>query len=171
MSSPESPGPAARLSYGAVIAVAREILAGGGLNAVTLPAVAQRLGVDPEVLHSHVPDRDALVAGLVDGVLDSVELPDGDVINTIDPIDALREISIASYDALLANAELIPSLLEQGVPGERNPSSSPIRRSRFSGAPASRTGRLPAQHPKSCPFIRLDPLLSRLPHRRAPTRT
>lgn len=60
-----------------------EILATGlaladeaGLGAVTMRAVAARLGITPMALYRHVADKDALLDGVLESVVTEIELPD-----------------------------------------------------------------------------------------------
>jgi AcrR family transcriptional regulator len=59
---------------GAAMALADE----RGLEAVTMHAVAQRLGVTPMALYRHVDDKQALLDGLVEQLLTSYPLPPAD---------------------------------------------------------------------------------------------
>ncbi len=54
MPSPRSSGQRAGLTRAAVLAEARALLAEGGLDALTMRALATRLGVQPNTLYSHV---------------------------------------------------------------------------------------------------------------------
>ncbi|WP_114560759.1 TetR/AcrR family transcriptional regulator, partial [Desertihabitans aurantiacus] len=54
------------LSPAAVVAEAAVLADAGGLEAVTVSAVARRLGVQPASLYSHLPGRDALLDGLTE---------------------------------------------------------------------------------------------------------
>jgi AcrR family transcriptional regulator len=47
----------------------------GGLAAVSMRAVASRLGVTPMALYSYVPDKEALLDGLVERLLDEIRAP------------------------------------------------------------------------------------------------
>jgi AcrR family transcriptional regulator len=47
-----------------------------GLEAVTMREVARRLGVTPMALYRHVGDKQGLLDGLVERLLDELELPD-----------------------------------------------------------------------------------------------
>lgn len=55
-----------------VLLAARGVLDEGGLEALTMAATAERLGVTPMALYRHVADRDALLAGVSGLVLEDV---------------------------------------------------------------------------------------------------
>lgn len=50
-----------------------------GLEAVTMRRVAQRLGVEAMSLYHHVPDKDALLDGLVERIVEQMALPPPDM--------------------------------------------------------------------------------------------
>lgn len=50
-----------------------------GLAAVTMRSVAARLGVEAMSLYHHVPNKDAMLSGLVDLMVRVAELPSGEV--------------------------------------------------------------------------------------------
>ncbi len=70
-------GQRAGISRDDVIGVALAILRRDGLEAVTMRRVAAEVGVAPNALYSHVPDKSALVDALLDAVLADVTLPVG----------------------------------------------------------------------------------------------
>ncbi|MEV4676002.1 transposase [Actinomadura sp. NPDC049382] len=55
-----------------VLLAARSVLDEGGLEALTMAATAERLGVTPMAIYRHVTDRDALLAGVSGLVLEDV---------------------------------------------------------------------------------------------------
>ena len=66
----------------AAVALADEV----GVEAVSMRRLAQQLDVVPMALYKHVADKDALLDGMVDALLDEVEAPgDG-----LEPEDAVR---------------------------------------------------------------------------------
>lgn len=67
-----------RLSQESVVAAALEILDADGLEAVTMRAVAQKLGTGPASLYAHVRDRDELLELLSDQVIADVVVPAAD---------------------------------------------------------------------------------------------
>jgi len=98
------PGQRAGLTRAQVLAAARELLAENGLDGLTMRALAQRLGVSPNALYSHVESKTALVDAILDDVLAQVRAPDPDV---EDPGTGLEAIMASTYDVLLAHPDLI----------------------------------------------------------------
>jgi AcrR family transcriptional regulator len=47
----------------------------GGVEAITMRRVAQELGVEAMSLYNHVPNKDAMLDGVVDSVFAAIELP------------------------------------------------------------------------------------------------
>lgn len=114
MERPRNPGQRAGLTRAAVLAAARDLLADGE-EALSMRALARRLGVAPNALYSHVASRTALVDDLLDDVLAEVEAPTPDV---ADPGAGLHALMAASYDVLLAHPTLVPLYLaRQGARG------------------------------------------------------
>lgn len=78
-------------------------------------ALAERLGVSPNALYSHVESRTALVDDILDDTLGTVDAPDPD---SGDPIAGVHALMASTYRALLAHADLIPLYLaRQGARG------------------------------------------------------
>jgi TetR/AcrR family tetracycline transcriptional repressor len=110
-----SPGQRAGLTKGRVIAAARELLAEHGLEALTMRAVANRLGVSPNALYSHVANKTELVDDVLDDVLAEVRAPDSE---TEDPRTGLHELMASTHEVLLAHPDLVPVYLaRQGARG------------------------------------------------------
>lgn len=69
------PGERAGLDREVVVASALTILRRDGLDAVSMRRVATELGVAPNALYSHVPDKSALIDAILDAVLADVVVP------------------------------------------------------------------------------------------------
>ncbi len=94
---------------------AHELLGEGGLNALSMRALARRLGVTPNALYSHVDTKASLVDELLDDVLEAVETPDAD---GADWQAGLRTIMTSTHAVLLGHADLVPQYLaRQGARG------------------------------------------------------
>ncbi|MGW4794434.1 TetR/AcrR family transcriptional regulator [Nonomuraea sp. NPDC004297] len=73
--SPESPPPRRPLSRDRVLEAAIRVADRGGVEAITMRRVAQELGVEAMSLYHHVPNKDAILDGVVDAVFTAIELP------------------------------------------------------------------------------------------------
>jgi TetR/AcrR family tetracycline transcriptional repressor len=115
MSPPRTPGQRAGLTHAQVLSAAYELLAEQGIEAVTMRAIAQRLGVSPNALYSHVESKAALIDDMLDGVLASVQTPDP---QTDDPRAGLHSVMTSTYEVLLDHQDLVPLYLaRQGARG------------------------------------------------------
>ena len=115
---PRGPGQRAGLTRAAVLDTAHALLAEEGLDALTMRALARRLGVAPNALYSHVPGKTELVDALLDDRLSLVEAPDP---HASDPVGALAALMTSSYEVLLARADLLPLYLARQ--GSRGPNA------------------------------------------------
>jgi TetR/AcrR family tetracycline transcriptional repressor len=115
MLSPRGPGQRAGLSRDRVLDAATDLLAERGT--VTMRAVAQRLGVAPNALYSHVADKTELVDGVLDRVLGQVDAPTFETGD--DPGDAMHRVMTSTHDVLIRHPQLVPVFLaRQGARGE-----------------------------------------------------
>lgn len=115
MPTTRGPGQRAGLTRTAVLTAARELLAEGGVPALSMRGVAGRLGVAPNALYSHVPNKAALLDDLLDDLLALVAAPSPDV---ADPVAGLAEMMSDTYDVLTAHGDLVPVYLaRQGARG------------------------------------------------------
>ena len=117
MSTSRGPGQRAGLDTLQVLAAARAVLREDGVQALSLRAVARRLGVAPNTLYSHVAGKDDLLDLVLDDVLGGVAIPAEEEVRR-DPWGAVRAIMLDSYDVLLAHPALVPAYLDrQGARG------------------------------------------------------
>lgn len=77
--------------------------------------LAERLGVTPNALYSHVSSKTALIDEILDETLGTVDIPDA---QSADPITGMHTLMTSSYRTLLEHADLIPLYLaRQGARG------------------------------------------------------
>ncbi|MFB9883410.1 TetR/AcrR family transcriptional regulator [Planobispora siamensis] len=70
------PPPRRPLSRDRVLEAAIRVADRGGVEAITMRRVAQELGVEAMSLYHHVPNKDAILDGVVDAVFAAIALPD-----------------------------------------------------------------------------------------------
>ncbi len=104
MSTRRSTGQRAGLTRTRLLAAARELLTSGGLDALTMRALARRLDVQPNALYTHVASKAALLEEVLDDVLAGVEAPQ---IDREDWETALHELMASTHAVLLAHADLV----------------------------------------------------------------
>lgn len=77
---PAAPRATARqpLTKARVLEAAVRVADRGGVEAITMRKVAQELGVEAMSLYHHVPNKDAILDGVVDVVFAAIDLPDAD---------------------------------------------------------------------------------------------
>jgi TetR/AcrR family transcriptional regulator, tetracycline repressor protein len=87
------------LSRDRVVEAALALLDAEGFDAVTMPALAKRLGVGTMSLYRHVADKDDLINAVAEQVLSGVAVPDGDPDDwegrVVGYLRALRDAAIA----------------------------------------------------------------------------
>ncbi|ALJ18646.1 TetR/AcrR family transcriptional regulator [Microbacterium sp. No. 7] len=96
----------ATLTPARVIGEAIAIADASGLDAVSMRAVATRLGVVPMALYKHVSDKSALVGGMIDAVVAAYPQPPAGLPWT----DAVRWRILAAREALGAHPWLRPAI-------------------------------------------------------------
>jgi len=119
-----SPAPA-RTSNDAIVAAARRILEADGLEAVTMRAVADAVGVRGPSLYKRVPDRAALLRAVADGVIDDLARTMSRAVETGEP----RADVTAAVDAFRGFVRSNPSgyrLLFADLPPDAVPDSDRI---------------------------------------------
>lgn len=89
-----------------ILDVALALADEGGLNAVTMRAIARRLGVTAMALYPHVASKDDLLDGLVGRLLQEVTLPG----KTLPWGDRLRALGHATRDLARRHPAVMPLL-------------------------------------------------------------
>jgi len=74
-SSADRPGSRPPLNRNRILAAAVEIADERGVGAVTMRAVASKLGVEAMSLYNHVANKDDILDGMVDFVVEQIDLP------------------------------------------------------------------------------------------------
>lgn len=117
MSAPRAPGQRAGLTHERVLRGARELVAERGAGGLTMRALAQRLGVVPNTLYSHVSSKTGLVDDLLDAALSEVAPPAraGE-----SPADRMHDLMSSTYRVLLVHADLLPLFLARRGSRGRN---------------------------------------------------
>lgn len=93
------------LSERGILEAALELADEEGLGAVSMRRVARRLGVGTMSLYHHVPNKNALLEGLVELIFEQVEQPPDDM---RDWVDRVLFISLSFRRAALAHPVLVP---------------------------------------------------------------
>jgi AcrR family transcriptional regulator len=89
-----SPAPA-RTTDAAILAAARELLEAGGPEAVTMQAVAERVGVRAPSLYKRVASRSALLRAVAEDAMSEIGDELASAARTGDPGDDLRSMALA----------------------------------------------------------------------------
>ncbi|GGC05959.1 TetR/AcrR family transcriptional regulator C-terminal domain-containing protein [Cellulomonas carbonis] len=107
------PRPRTPLSRERVIAAAVTVADDHGVASVSMRKIAERLGVEAMSLYHHVPDKDAVVAGILDAVLEEIDLPEAGP----DWRTAMRRRAISTRDALARHSWALGLIESRGSPG------------------------------------------------------
>ena len=107
-----TPGQRAGLTRERVLAVALTTLRRDGLDGVSMRRVAAELGVAPNAIYSHVPDKEALLDGLLDAMLADVPTPARGDWRT-----RIRTVLRHTRRVLLEHPDLVPHFLARQVTG------------------------------------------------------
>ncbi len=147
----------AQIDRAAVLATSLQIADEHGLAAVTMAAVAQRLGVTPMALYRHVANKADLLDGLVESLLTEFTLPPselswearlaaiGDAIRATarrhpDVFVLLLRLSASTPTARHVRDEIYAALREGGVPEADVPQTERLISTMVLGFAASEAG-------------------------------
>jgi AcrR family transcriptional regulator len=110
----------ARTSHEEVVAAGRELLEAGGLDAVTMLAVAERVGVRAPSLYKRFADRGALIGAIGGQALKDLADELDPFVRDTDPAAALLEIAVA-FRAFAKRNPRAYELLFMNLPPEARP--------------------------------------------------
>ncbi len=99
-----------------MLAAAQQLLAESGVAGLTMRALADRLGVRPNTIYSHVANKDELIDQLLDAALAAVPPAPADA---PDPTAALADVMTSTFEVLMARRDLVPAYLARQ--GSRGP--------------------------------------------------
>jgi len=102
-----------RLTRERVVAAALAVVDRDGLEGLTMRALGRELDVDPMAAYHHVPSKAAILQGVVEAILDEIEVPDP--ATTIPWPDGVRRIATEYRRALLAHPNALPVVSTQPV--------------------------------------------------------
>jgi AcrR family transcriptional regulator len=109
----------ARTSNAEIIGAGRALLEEGGVEAVTMLAVADRVGVRAPSLYKRVADRSALIAAIAEGTLADLSEELRTSADSEDPAEALRSVAIRFRAFALANPRAYGLLFGDAPSGHR----------------------------------------------------
>jgi AcrR family transcriptional regulator len=97
-----------------VLAAARAIVVDEGASRLTMRNLADRLGVAPNTIYSHYPNKAALTDAVLDSLLGEVKMPHLQRMSWRKGLVAVME---ASRQMLLAHPDLMPLLMSRPMRG------------------------------------------------------
>lgn len=109
-----SPSPPAPLSRDRILDAAIRVADRGGVEAITMRRVARELGVEAMSLYHHVPNKDAILDGVVDKVFTAIELPDA---ACADWRDAIRARAASARSVLAEHSWALGLMDSRRTPG------------------------------------------------------
>lgn len=98
------------LSRELLIKTALEIVDRDGLSALSMRKLGAELGVDPMAAYRHLPNKEALMDGVVEAVVSEIDLD----VNLCSPWqDQIRQLVYADLAALLAHPNVLPLIAQR----------------------------------------------------------
>jgi AcrR family transcriptional regulator len=95
-----------RLTRERVVAAALAVVDREGLERLTMRALGHELGVDPMAAYHHVPNKAAILQGVIEAILAEIPLPSADTVLAWP--DGVRFIARSYRRALLAHPNALP---------------------------------------------------------------
>lgn len=112
----------ARTSREEIVAAGRACLEAGGVDAVTMVAVAERVGIRAPSLYKWFPDRGALLAAIAGAALDELGEALAPLSRDVDPAVGLRQVA-AAYRSFAHAHQRTYGLLFMDLPSGSRPSA------------------------------------------------
>jgi AcrR family transcriptional regulator len=114
----------ARTSYDDIVAAGRDLLEAGGLDAVTMLAVAERVGVRAPSLYKRFADRGALIAAIASAAINELADTLEPFVHDPDPAAGLHRTASAFRAFAKRNPHAYELLFMNLPPGSRPPPES-----------------------------------------------
>jgi AcrR family transcriptional regulator len=111
----------ARTSSAEIVAAGRDLLEAGGLDGVTMQAIADRVGVRAPSLYKRFPSRGALIAAVAAAALEDLTRQLAPLSRDPDPGAGLRSLAIAFRQFARANPRTYELLFRNLPPDARPP--------------------------------------------------
>lgn len=105
------------LTREALVTSALAIVDRDGLDALSMRRLGAELGVDPMAAYRHLPNKEALLDGVVEAVVAEVDL---DVDPSLDWRGQLRQLVDANLCAMLAHPNVVPLLAQRPLTTPRS---------------------------------------------------
>jgi AcrR family transcriptional regulator len=110
----------ARRSIDAVIGAARTVL--GERPDASMEDIATTAGVTRQTVYAHFPSRDALIAALLHAAgAETLAAIDAARLDTVPPVDALRQFIDICWELIRRNPDLLGPALSRNPPGSDDP--------------------------------------------------
>ncbi|GAB4289467.1 MAG: hypothetical protein Kow0067_15430 [Coriobacteriia bacterium] len=102
--------PRAGLNRDILIAAALDVVDRDGLDALSMRRLGAELGVDPMAAYRHIPNKDALLDGIVEAVVSQADLTDDPALSWQERLGRLVR---AYVEALMAHPNALPVIAER----------------------------------------------------------
>lgn len=113
MTPPPNSGKRTRLTAERVLSVALELVDSIGIDDLTIRRLAEALDVKPMTIYHHVPNKEAIIDGMVDLVFGEIERPDP----SVDWKTAMRQRCVSARHALARHPWAAPYMESRTNPG------------------------------------------------------
>jgi AcrR family transcriptional regulator len=112
----------ARTSIAQILAAGRDLLEAGGLDAVTMQAIAEQVGVRAPSLYKRFPSRAALIAAIGEAAFEDLHEVLAPLARDLDPASGLRAMA-AAYRGFARTHPRTYELLFMNLPPDARPSA------------------------------------------------
>lgn len=109
----------------ALLAAAREAFAERGFAGARVDDIAERAGVNKQLVYHHFGDKDALYLAVLEGAYEEIRQAELKLnLTGLDPVEAMRRLVGASFDHLAANPDFVALLTDENRQSARHVKAS-----------------------------------------------